>query len=293
MHWAQWYSFLLPSIICLILITYLPTITGFRYSLTDVTVLGFGEGNFVGFRNYRVLISSSAFIRAFNNTIILILIGYLVIPLGYILAVLINSLGRGRVQSFFRVGFFIPNVITGISTILLFRHVLLQHGGLLNMALSAITNNTVQIGWLVDPSINKFGVSIMSIWAAMGYTMLICLTGLQNVPREIYEAAEVDGAGAVQRWWYITTPNMIGIFIFLFITNTIAGFSRFTDLYVVSNNSASGGAAAALQSLIMYIYMFSFETPNFGFSSAGAIIVFVIVFVVTMINMRVIKMFNR
>ena len=287
----KWYPFILPSIICLIIMTYIPTITSFKYSFYNINAMG-TSGSFVGLKNYQSLLSNSGFLRALGNTVTLILYGYTVIPAGLVLACLINSLGKTRTQAFFRVGFFIPNVISSISVILVFKYVLLENGGLLNAVLSGLMGREVAIGWLIDPAINKLGVSIMSIWQNLGYTMLICLAGLQSIPRELYEAAEVDTANALQRWFHITVPNMIPIFAFLFITNTISGFSRFTDLYVLSYNSASGGSKSALQSLMMYIYQFSFENPKFGFSSAGVMILFAIILIVTCINMRLTRVMS-
>lgn len=286
-----WYSFVLPSILCLIIMTYLPTLSSLRYSFYNINAVG-SEGPFVGLKNYQSLLSNPAFFRSLGNTVVLILYGYAVIPLGMVLASVVNSLGQNRTQAFFRVGFFVPNVVSTISVIMVFRYVLLKNGGLLNEVLTTLSGHPVAIGWLIDPSVNKLGVSIMSIWQNLGYTMLICLAGLQSIPRELYEAAEVDSASALQRWWHITVPNMTSIFSFLLITSTIHGFSRFMDLYVISFNSAAGGAKSSLQSLMMYIYQFSFENPKFGFSSAGVMILFLIVLAVTAVNMRLTKVMN-
>ncbi|MGI6725529.1 MAG: carbohydrate ABC transporter permease [Christensenellales bacterium] len=289
---AIWYTFLLPSLICLIVLTYIPTFTSVKYSFYNVSVLGFGE-TFAGFKNYRALLNNSSFYRALFNTIVMTVYGYSVIPIGFILACMINSLSGKKEQTFLRIGFFIPNMIAGISVVLVFRYVLLQNDGLLNSVLSFISGQKIRIGWLVDPAISKIGVSIISVWHGLGYTLLICLAGLQSIPGEIYEAAEVDSANSLQKWWYITTPNMRGIFIFLFVTNTISGFSRFSDLYIICHNSASGGSRAALQSVLMYIYQYSFENPNYGLSSAGVMIVFLIILVVTLINMRTTKLLAK
>lgn len=108
-----WYSFLIPTILCLILLTYIPTFTSVKYSFYDVSIVGVGE-KFVGLRNYKTLLSSSSFGKAVFNTIILALLDLSVIPIGVILASLINSLGKGKLQSFFRIGFYMPNVITGV-----------------------------------------------------------------------------------------------------------------------------------------------------------------------------------
>lgn len=287
-----WYSFLIPTILCLILLTYIPTFTSIKYSFYDVSIVGVGE-KFVGLRNYKTLLSSSSFGKAVFNTIILALLDLSVIPIGVILASLINSLGKGKLQSFFRIGFYMPNVITGVSVILLFQVVLKEQGGILNSFLSFVTQQPVEIGWLSNSMYSKFGATIISIWRGSGYTMLISLAGLQSIPSEIYEASEVDGCSGLQKWIYITLPQMTKTFVFLLTTNLIASFSRFTDLYVLSGNSASGRPGGSLQTILMYIYQYSFETPNYGMSSAGAMILFVIVFGVTLVNLKMTGFFKN
>ncbi len=287
-----WYSFLIPTILCLILLTYIPTFTSIKYSFYDVSIVGVGE-KFVGLRNYKTLLSSSSFGKAVFNTIILALLDLSVIPIGVILASLINSLGKGKLQSFFRIGFYMPNVITGVSVILLFQVVLKEQGGILNSFLSFMTQQPVEIGWLSNSMYSKFGATIISIWRGSGYTMLISLAGLQSIPSEIYEASEVDGCSGLQKWIYITLPQMTKTFVFLLTTNLIASFSRFTDLYVLSGNSASGRPGGSLQTILMYIYQYSFETPNYGMSSAGAMILFVIVFGVTLVNLKMTGFFKN
>ena len=202
------------------------------------------------------------------------------------LASVLHSLGRGKTQAFFRVMFYMPNIITGVSVVLLFRYVLMQDGGLLNKALSAVAGHTVAIPWLTDSKLTKLGVTIMSCWTGIGYNMLINLAGLQSIPSEIYEAADIDGCNAWQTWIYIKIPNMTGTFSFLLITNIIGSFSRFTDLFLFSGNSASGKPGYSLQTLLMYIYQYSFESPNYGSSSAGSMILFVIILIITAINLR-------
>lgn len=287
-----WYSFLLPAIICLILLTYIPTFTSIKYSFYDVSIVGVGE-KFIGLRNYKTLLASSSFGKAVLNTFILAVLDLSVIPIGVILASLINSLGKGKLQSFFRIGFYMPNVITGVSVIMLFQVVLKEQGGILNSFLSFIAQRPIEIGWLSNSMYSKFGATIISIWRGSGYTMLISLAGLQSISAEIYEASEVDGCNGLQKWLYITLPQMTKTFVFLLTTNLIASFSRFTDLYVLSNNSASGRPGGSLQTILMYIYQYSFETPNYGMSSAGAMILFIIVFGVTLVNLRLTGFFKN
>ena len=288
----QWYSFLLPTIICLIVFTYIPLIQCIRYSLYKVSVIGFGE-KFIGLKNYIGLLKGTGFPRAMRNTVILALHSLVVIPLGFILATVLHSIGRNRLQGFFRVMFYLPNIITGVSVVLLFRYVLMQEGGLLNKMISIVAGRDIAIPWLTDSKLTKIGVTIMYAWTGIGYNMLINLAGLQSIPTEIYEAASIDGANALQIWTRIQIPNMTNTFAFLMITNIISSFSRFTDLFLFSGNSASGKPGYSLQTILMYIYSYSFETPNYGQSSAGSMILFVIILAVTIVNLRLTGLSRR
>lgn len=279
-----WYSFIIVSILTLLILSYIPMLTTIKYSFYDVSMLGFGE-KFNGLGNYKLILNNNAFLKSVANTIILSVLGLLSIPLGFILASLINGLGRGMSQGFYRVGYYFPNIITGVSVILVFQVVLKSNGGLLNSFLSLFTGNDVTIGWLSDSHYAKFGATILYVWQNLGYSMLINLANLQTVPQEIYEAAEVDGANGLQRWFYITIPQMKTCFAFLFITGMINGLARFTDLFIIGGNSPSGRPGGTLQTILMFIYQFSFESPQYGIASAGAMLLFVVTFAITAINL--------
>lgn len=287
-----WYSFLIVSIICLAVLTYAPMVTSIKYSFYDARTLGF-EGSFNGIQNYRVLVSNTNFWASILTTFALTVLSLLQIPIGYIFACLINQVRISRFQSFFRVGYYMPNIITGVSVVLVFQVVLKENGGVLNSALSAILPGDVAIGWLSDPKMSKLGATLIGLWSNVGYCIIICLANLQSISHDVLEAAEVDGAGGLRRWWHIYTPLMKECFIFLFVTGIINGFSRFTDLFIIGGNSASGRPGGSLQTLLMYIYQYSFEYPNFGIASAGAMILFALTFVVTMANLRVTGFFKK
>ena len=279
------YSFIIVSLVTLLVLVYIPMLTTIKYSFYKVGLLGFGE-EFIGLGNYKMLFSQSGFWRSVYNTIVLSLMGLLTIPVGFLLAVMVNSLGKGRLQEFFRVGFYLPNIITGVAVYLIFQVVLMGHGGLLNNFLSTIVGHEVTIGWLSDSRFSKIGATILWVWMNMGYSMLINLASLQAIPTDLYEAAALDGAGTWQKLLHITIPNMKSCFALLFVTGMINGLARFTDIYIIGGSNTSGGAGGSLQTILMYIFQYSFETPNYGVSSAGAMILFVLVFAMTMINVK-------
>lgn len=288
-----WYSFIIVSIVTLVVLTYIPMLTTVKYSFYDTQVLGFGEDKFIGLTNYQQIMNNSSFIKSISNTFKLAVLGLVSIPVGFLLASLINNIGKSKWQSFFRVGFYFPNIITGVSVVLIFQIVLKANNGLLNNALSALTGQDIGIGWLSDSRYSHFGATILSVWGNLGYSMLINLASLQSIPKEIYEAAEVDGANGFKQWIYITIPQMTSCFVFLFITSIINGLARFTDLFIIGGNTSAGRPGGTLQTILMYIYQFSFETPQYGIASAGAMILFILTFTITMINLKITGFFKK
>ncbi|HHU03277.1 MAG: carbohydrate ABC transporter permease [Christensenellales bacterium] len=279
------YSFIIVSIVTLLVLVYYPMISTVRYSLNRIGIVGYGE-EYIGLENYKMLFSQSTFVRAISNTLILSIMGLLTIPVGFLFAVLINSIGNSKLQGFFRVGYYLPNIITGVSVYLIFRVVLMSDGGLLNNFLSLFVGRKVIIGWLADPKFARWGVTIVWVWMNAGYSMLINLSSLQAIPLDIYDAASIDGANALNKLILITIPNMKSCFSFLFITGMINGLARFTDIFIITGNDAYGGAGGTLQTILMYIFQFSFESPNYGVSSAGSMILFVFVLLLTMVNVK-------
>ncbi len=281
----EWYSFIIISLVAILVLVYYPTLTTIKYSFYDTQVIGFGE-NFVGFKNYELLLFHSSFLKAIWTTVVLAVLSLVTIPIGFLLANMINSLGKGKMQSFFRVSFYLPHIITGVSVIMILQVVLKSNNGLLNNLLSLIFQREVSIGWLSDTHYAKIGATLVCLWSSLGYSILINLASLQSIPQELYDAASVDGAGTVKKLLYITIPNMKNCFVFLFITGMISGLARFTDLFVLGGNSTAGIPGGSLQTIMMYIYQYSFEKLEYGISSAGAIVLFVLTFIFTMINVK-------
>lgn len=280
-----WYSFIIVTLTALLVLVYFPTFKTFYFSTTNMGTFG-TDYEMIGLRNYRTLLTSESFMKALKNTMLLALYGLLTIPLGFLLANAINGLGRTRLQGFFRVMFYMPNIITGVSVVLIFQYVLKGNGGLLNQFFSGIMGREITIGWITDPALSHVGATIIWIWMNLGYSMLLNLASLQSIPTEIYDAASVDGATAWKRMLYITIPQMKSCFAFLFVTGMINGLARFTDLYILGGNACAGRPNGTLQTILMYIYQYSFESPRYGLSSAGAVILFFIVFVMTLFNVK-------
>lgn len=287
-----WYSFIIVTLLTVILLVYVPTGTTLLFSFSEVSLKGL-RTTFIGLKNYEVIFSMGAFWKSILNTLALAGMGLLVIPLGFLLANTINSLGRGPLQSFFRVSYYLPNIITGVSVILIFQIVLKGNNGMLNSFLSALLGREVTIGWLSSSKYAWFGATILLIWQNLGYSMLINLSSLQAIPTELYEAASIDGANGLQKLRHITIPNMRSCFTFLFVTSMINGLARFTDLYIIGGNSASGKPGGMLQTILMFIFQYSFDSPQYGMSSAGAVILFALTLAFTLLNVKMTGMLKE
>lgn len=281
-----WYSFIIVTLAALAILVYKPTVSTLYYSVTNMDTYG-TDYDIIGLNNYKMLLTSKSFLNALKNTVLLSVYGLITIPLGFLLANAINSLGRTKLQGLFRVMFYLPNIITGVSVILIFQYVLKGNGGLLNQFLSFLTGRTITIGWISDPAYSHIGVTLLWLWMNLGYSMLMNLASLQSIPSDLYDAASVDGASRFQRLLHITVPLMKSCFAFLFVTSMINGLARFTDLYILGGNSSAGRPNGTLQTILMYIYQYSFEAPRYGISSAGAVILFVLVLIFTIINVKI------
>lgn len=278
-----WYLLIAPTFVLFGLFVAYPTLETFRLSLFREVAT---KQQFIGFAHYSRLLGDAIFRGALLNTVLLgaaFLI--IVIPLGLILASLLNNLKYA--PNLFKVIYFLPQITSSVAIALIFGYVFQPNWGLLNNGLRALGVDPLPL-WLADPNYNLTGsraaATILAVYVALGYYMLVTLVGMQAIPKELYDAAVVDGANFWQAWWYITIPNLRPTFVFLIITGTLEAFSRFGDLYTLGG--PGGSPARSLQTVVMYLYQTAFETNDFNLASATAVILFVIMLSVTIFNFR-------
>lgn len=278
-----WYVFIAPTFILFGLFVVYPTLETFRLSFFREVAT---QQELVGFAHYVRLLTNQVFINALLNTAFLgLAFLLLVIPISLVLASLLNNL---RVApSLFKVIYFLPQVTSTVAVALVFSYVFQPNWGLVNGALRFIGVNPLPL-WLAEPRYvltgSRSAVTILAIWVALGYYMLIFMAGLQSIPVDFYDAAVVDGASPLQTWWYITIPSLRPSFVFLFITGIIDAMSRFSDLWTLGG--PAGTPARSLQTIVMFIYQTAFEGNDYNLASAASVILFLIVLGVTLINFR-------
>jgi multiple sugar transport system permease protein len=280
--WA--FIFLLPWIIGFFVFTAGPMVWSLILSFTDYDPLR-PVTNFVGLDNYIGMTEDRRVPLSLFNTAYYTLFNVpLTIAIGLGLALMLNRV-TGPLAGFFRTAFYVPNLTPAVAIGTLFL-LLLNANGLVNQGLEAIGINGPS--WLNDGAYIKPGIIIMALWTT-GNTVIIYFAALKNVPGDLYEAARMDGASGWQQFWNITIPMISGAIFFTLVINTIASLQMFSEVYTMFFGQQVGQSAAATDAALFYvIWLFrqAFEFFNFGYASAMGWVLFVIIMIITVIQIR-------
>jgi multiple sugar transport system permease protein len=277
------YGFITPAMILLIAFGVLPIGVALLVSFTDMNLAGLGNWSrirFIGLENYVELLRDPAFWQALGNTAIFALLG---VP-SVIVVSLVIALALNRSQSrFFRAlrsFYFVPAITAIVAVALVWGYLYNTQFGLFNYLLSLVGLPPVQ--WLSDPVVVKFSVAAVAIWRGLGLNVIIFLAALQGVPKEYLEAASIDGAGALRRTWSIVIPLLRFAIFFVTITTVIAWLQFFDEPFVLTK----GGPLGASTSIALFLYQKGFSSSQFGYASAGSVVLFAIIAIVTLIQIR-------
>jgi multiple sugar transport system permease protein len=265
-----------PWLLGLLLFNAYPIGSSFYYSLTSFSVLT--KPVWVGFDNYAKLVTQDqAFLTSVSNSLIY---AAMLIPSGLIvgisLALLLNTSVTG--VSLYRALYYLPVLVPPVASAVIWKWVLNPRFGIVNAALGAL--GLPQPGWLSDPLWSKPSLVLVDLWA-LGNAVVIYLAGLQDVPRELLEAAEIDGAGGLQRTWFITLPMITPVILFNLIMGVIGVFQSFTVPFTLTNGD--GSPAQSLLFYSMYLYRNAFQMLRMGSASAMAWMLLVVVLIATLI----------
>lgn len=271
--------FCLPSIIGLALFTTYPVLASFYYSFCDTG--GIKPAKWVGLANYERLLSDPLIRVSLYNTFYYAIFA---VPIGiivaYILALLLNQKVKG--MALFRTLFFLPSIVPTVASSVLWLWILNPQYGLINAVIEKLTHHAGP-GWMSDPSLAKWGLIMMSTWG-VGGTMLIFLAGLQNVPQDLLDAAEVDGATPWYKLWHVTIPMTSPQIFFNLIMGVIGSLQYFTQAYVMSGGM--GTPADSTMFYALYLFKNAFMDHKMGYASAMAWLLFVVTLVLTLIIFR-------
>jgi multiple sugar transport system permease protein len=274
-QWTYGFLFLLPWIIGFFAFQLLPILFTLFLSFTDYAASSefkLGNFNFVGLENYKHLFSDPMALPSMGITLKFALIG---IPLGLIvpltLAVLVNS-RRLMASSLFRTLFYLPSVIPVVAGTIIFGGVMNAQSGWLNLALKAIgIANPPR--WFTDPTWAGFALNLLAIWA-VGNAMVILLAGLQSVPTELYEAATVDGAGPITKFFYITVPMVSPVIFYNVTIGVIGAFQYFVPALLIGG--VNGDPQRSLLFFPMVFYREAFVLSHMGYASVLAMVIFAV-----------------
>jgi multiple sugar transport system permease protein len=277
------YLFLAPALITIAVFFLLPVLGALFLSFTDYDIYAVADPSntrFVGLRNYTNLLGTPLFWTALGNTFYFVLVGgplSVAVSLGA--ALLVNA-KLVRFKGFFRSVLFAPVVTTLVAVAVVWRYLYHAEYGLINYGLAAIGISPVD--WLGNPTFAMPAIILLAVWKNFGYNMLIFIAGLQSIPGELYEAAEIDGAGGWQRFWYITIPSLAPTFLFVSIITMIGYFQLFAEPYVMTQ----GGPLRATTSVVLLMYEEGFRWWRMGYAASIAFVLFLIILVGTLIQLR-------
>ena len=278
------YLFISPWILGMVLFALGPILASFGLAFTRWNL--FTEPEYVGWANFQKLAHDPLFYKSVFNTIYYTVFA---VPLGLVLALGLAMLVNHRLRgvNFFRTAFFLPNVVAGIAMLLLWKWLFDPNFGLINLFLDwtglMAVFEWIGIGrpqWISSRAGAMPGLVFMSIWG-LGGSMMIFLAGLQNIPRELIEAAELDGAGPWKRFRYVTVPLLTPTIFFLTMVGVIGSLQVFNQAYVMTQ----GGPAHATLFYVLYLFQTAFERFQMGYACAMALVLFIITLIVSLIQL--------
>lgn len=266
--------FVLPTMIGLFVLNIYPIFNTLYQSMFKTG--DFGKGNiFVGFQNYQKVFADGEVWRSLGNTFryAIVEVPFSVV-IALILAVLLNRKMRGR--SFYRTVIFLPMVCAPAAVAMVWKWMYNADFGLLNNVLGT------QIRWISDPKTTLYSIAVIGIWSAVGYNMVLFLAGLQEIPRDYYEAAEIDGATGINAFFNITIPLLSPTIYFVLITRVISAMQVFDMIFLVIQKS--NPAFESTQSLVYLFYNYTFEQKNIGYGSTIVVVLLVVILMLTAVQ---------
>jgi multiple sugar transport system permease protein len=277
------YIFLAPALSAIFVFFFLPVIAAFIISFTDFDIYTLGDIStlrFIGIKNYIQLFDDPLFFTALKNTFyFVIMAGPLSIAVSLGAALLLNS-KLVKFKSIFRLSYFIPVVTTLVAVAIVWRFIYHPRFGIINYLISLFS--IAPIDWLGETSTAMPAIVLMSIWKNFGYNMIIFVAGLQNIPEDLYEAASIEGASGWQKFKSITIPMLAPTTVFISIITMIGYFQLFAEPYIMTQ----GGPLNSTLSIVQFMYQEGFKWWNMGYSASIAFVLFFIIMIGTIIQLK-------
>jgi multiple sugar transport system permease protein len=267
-----------PSVILLIVFFFIPVALAFVLAFTNARLIS-PSIQFVGLDNFTRLFQDPLFWKSLRNTLYFAVV---VVPLQSALALLLALLVNIRIRgtNFFRTLYFVP-VVTSIVVVSILWQFMYQPDGLINNVLQSVSFNVIQgADWLNNPATAMPAIIFMSIWQAVGFHMVIWLSGLQTIAPELYEAADIDGAGPWEKFRYVTWPGLRNTRTFILVTISIAALSLFAQVNIMTN----GGPLDATSTVVFQAVRIGYQQQQTAYASAISLVFFLLVLTVSLVQ---------
>nr|PZN52621.1 MAG: sugar ABC transporter permease [Chloroflexota bacterium] len=270
-----------PNILGLFFFFGVPVLAAFATSLTEWNVLKPAE--FVGLANFVRLANDARFWQALGNTVRLLL---MVVPTGVALSLGVALLLNQRVpfRTLLRTVYFLPVVTSTVAASVVWTWIFQPRYGLLGNALAIF--GLRDVNWLTRPDLVLIPIAVVTIWQRLGFDMVLFLAGLQTIPRELYEAATIDGANRWQRFRFVTLPMLSPTTFLVSVLAIINAFQIFDQVYIMTARTSRGGVGGSASTLAYYLYDSAFGRFEYGYASAVALVLFLIILAVTVVQLR-------
>jgi multiple sugar transport system permease protein len=279
---AGWF-FIAPALALIAVFFFVPVVGSLLLSVTDYDIYAIADASnarFVGLANYAELLRNPIFWTAVRNTFYFAVVGGPLTVAAALAAALLIHARLVRFKSFFRTIFFVPFVTTLVAVAIVWRYLYHPQYGLFNFALGWF--GIGPIDWLGDPRWSMPAIILLAMWKNFGYSMLIFIAGLQAIPRELYEAADLDGAGTFAQFRHVTLPMLAPTFLFVGVITMIGYFQLFAEPYIMT----AGGPLRSTTSLVLLMYEEGFRWWRMGTAAAVAFILFAIILAWTLVQFR-------
>jgi multiple sugar transport system permease protein len=280
---AGW-LFVAPALAIIGLFFVVPVAAGFVLSLTDFDIYALADLRnlrFVGLDEYRTLLATPLFWQALGNTLYFVAVGVPLSIAASLGAALLLESRLARFKGLFRTALFAPVVTTLVAVAVIWRYLLHARYGLIDYGLHLL--GVPAIDWLGDPHWAMPAIIVFAVWKNFGYNMIIFVAGLQTIPEDLYEAARIDGASPLRRFWHVTLPGLAPVVLLVSVL-TMAGYLQlFAEPYVMTQ----GGPGQATVSVLYFMYEQGFKWWNLGTASAVAFLLFILVLAVTLVQLAV------
>lgn len=269
------YLFLLPAMAILIIFFFIPFFQTVQLSFLDYSQ-DIYQASFIGLKNYIQILHNPIFYKVLWNTVLYLIVAVpilAIVPL--FLAILINQKIRGI--TIYKILIYMPVIVSIVVAAIAFKWLYAQDG-IMNYLMQTLHLPT--IGWLTDPNYAIYSVIILTVWKGIGYYMMIYLAALMSVPKELYEACDIDGAGFWRKHLTVTVPHIMPTIALVTTISSISAMKIFAEIYVMTK----GGPLNSTKTIVYYIYEKAFENLDLGVASAMAVILLIIVMIFSLIN---------